>query len=275
MRYVWNETDHDHGAELREMLAEAQSLDVICPYLREHQVEEIIGSADLASIRVITLWSPQAFLSGATELQASKLLLRLGAQIRGVRAGLHAKVFIVKGTTALVTSANLTTGGMASNLECGISIERQDISELSDRFALEWSRSAPITEEMIDSMLEELDRRRQEAGVGGLAPSSGRARGRYREAVTRSSGRVDKALRRDCCGATPDHLEYITRLLRGQGGYQSFLSHLQVNLSGNQLRLTRADCEKVVRYATQYGEGGFQGRLRAIVDLARAFLGGQ
>ena len=74
---------------------------------------------------------------------------------------------------------------------------------------------------------------------------------------------------------TRDQVDYINRPLRGQGGYQSFLSHLQDNLSGNLLRLTRADCEKIVRYATQYGEGGFQGRLRSIVDLARLFMGGR
>ena len=42
-------------------------------------------------------------------------------------------------------------------------------------------------------------------------------------------------------------------------------------MNGTRLRLTPDDCEKVVRYATQYGQGGFQERLRSIVELAEQF----
>ncbi len=64
---------------------------------------------------------------------------------------------------------------------------------------------------------------------------------------------------------------YLSRPLRGQGGYQSLLARLQSNMNGTRLRLTRDDCERVVRYATQYGQGGFQERLRSIVQLAEQF----
>ena len=70
---------------------------------------------------------------------------------------------------------------------------------------------------------------------------------------------------------TPDQVEYLSRPLRGQGGYQSLLARLQSNMNGTRLRLTRDDCERVVRYATQYGQGGFQERLRSIVQLAEQF----
>ena len=43
-------------------------------------------------------------------------------------------------------------------------------------------------------------------------------------------------------------------------------------MNGNLLMLTRADCERVVRYATRYGQGGFQTRLESIVQLARQFI---
>ncbi len=70
---------------------------------------------------------------------------------------------------------------------------------------------------------------------------------------------------------TPDQLEYLQRPLRGQGGFQSLLARLQHNLNGNVLTLTRADCEQVVRYATEYGEGGFQTRLRTVIQEAQRF----
>ena len=73
---------------------------------------------------------------------------------------------------------------------------------------------------------------------------------------------------------TPDQVEYLSRPLRGQGGYQSLLARLQSNMNGTRLRLTLDDCEKVVRYASQYGQGGFQERLRSIVQLAERALDG-
>ncbi len=70
---------------------------------------------------------------------------------------------------------------------------------------------------------------------------------------------------------TPDQVDFLNRRLRGQGGYQSLLARLQSNINRNFLRLTQDDCEKVVRYATQYGQGGFQERLKSIVQLAEQF----
>ena len=71
---------------------------------------------------------------------------------------------------------------------------------------------------------------------------------------------------------TPAQVDFLQRPLRGQGGYQSLLARLQGNLDGNILRLTRTDCERVVRYATQYGEGGFQTRLQSIIQQAELFI---
>ena len=70
----------------------------------------------------------------------------------------------------------------------------------------------------------------------------------------------------------PDQIEFLQRPLRGQGGYQTLLARLQANMDGDRLRLTRTDCERVVRYGTRYGQGGFQTRLQSIVRLAQQFI---
>lgn len=71
---------------------------------------------------------------------------------------------------------------------------------------------------------------------------------------------------------TSDQMEFLERPVRGEGGYQSLLRRLKSNLQGNQLTLSRSDCEKAVRYSEDYGQGGFQDRLRSIVDEAEAYL---
>ena len=82
--------------------------------------------------------------------------------------------------------------------------------------------------------------------------------------VSRSQGAIVVQL-------TPDQVDFLNRPLQGQGGYQSLLARLQRNMNGNLLRLTQDDCEKVVRYATQYGQGGFQERLTSIIQIAAQF----
>jgi hypothetical protein len=53
----------------------------------------------------------------------------------------------------------------------------------------------------------------------------------------------------------------------GKGGFQAFLRKLQKQLTdgGNTLVLTREDVERLTRYDHNYGEGGFQGRLDAVI----------
>lgn len=57
--------------------------------------------------------------------------------------------------------------------------------------------------------------------------------------------------------ATADRLR---KPVRGQGGFQSLLRRLQGQLHGRLLTVTAADYEKLVRYSTAYGGGGWQGR---------------
>ena len=68
---------------------------------------------------------------------------------------------------------------------------------------------------------------------------------------------------------TEEQVEFLRRPVRGQGGYQSLLARLQSQLRGNCLTLTPTDCEKVVRYSRDYGQGGFQSRLQPIVPIVQ------
>jgi hypothetical protein len=69
-----------------------------------------------------------------------------------------------------------------------------------------------------------------------------------------------------------DQVEFLSRPIHGQGGYQSLLRGLQDNTSEGFLRLSHFDCERIVRCATEYGEGGFQGRLRSVIEPAGLFI---
>ena len=83
---------------------------------------------------------------------------------------------------------------------------------------------------------------------------------------------MDSFRKRLVVDLTDTQLEYLTRPIRGQGGYQLFLEHLQDQIDENRLVLTREDCRKLVRYATEYGPGGFQARLLTVIQAAQEFL---
>lgn len=52
------------------------------------------------------------------------------------------------------------------------------------------------------------------------------------------------------------------------GGYQSFLVQLQqkLNRTANSLDLDKSDLERIPRYAFEYGQGGWEERLKAIFE---------
>ena len=55
---------------------------------------------------------------------------------------------------------------------------------------------------------------------------------------------------------------------RGQGGFQNLMLNLQdrLNKSTSELPLTEADIEQIGRYAFEYGNGGWESRLKAIFE---------
>jgi hypothetical protein len=73
------------------------------------------------------------FAVGASDLEALYTLAGMGTNVLSAPR-LHAKVYIVDSSHALVTSANATSAGLRSNRECGLSVEDpRIIRQLSDQ----------------------------------------------------------------------------------------------------------------------------------------------
>lgn len=64
-----------------------------------------------------------------------------------------------------------------------------------------------------------------------------------------------------------EELAELRKPVSGQGGFQSFLRALRRrSAAGGMLRLSPTDLERVKRYAFDYGNGGWEGRLRAMFE---------
>lgn len=57
----------------------------------------------------------------------------------------------------------------------------------------------------------------------------------------------------------------IQRPVCGQGGFQSLIRKLQRNLDGDSLEVDTKDVERINRYATCYGKGGFEEQLFLLI----------
>lgn len=66
---------------------------------------------------------------------------------------------------------------------------------------------------------------------------------------------------------TPDIRQFFTEAqINGQGGFQSLCRGIAARLKTSKvLKLTPEELLRIARYATDYGEGGYQQRLRKIV----------
>ena len=73
-----------------------------------------------------------------------------------------------------------------------------------------------------------------------------------------------------------EHLELLRRR-PGAGGFGSLMRRLQATIDTRTMtvQVPDDDVERLVRYATEYGGGGWEDRLGPFVPQARAWLGEQ
>jgi hypothetical protein len=69
---------------------------------------------------------------------------------------------------------------------------------------------------------------------------------------------------------TPEEAAPIRKEAAGIGGMQSLLRELQVSLQpDNSITLTPYQVQRILKYTSSYGQGGFQGRLRGLANALR------
>jgi hypothetical protein len=101
----------------RALQEENSRVRIICPFIKEQAALRILEHGRPQNLQVITRFDLDAFVEGASDVEALQILQSRGAQIRGIR-NLHAKVYLI-GSNAIVTSANLTMQALRRNHEFG------------------------------------------------------------------------------------------------------------------------------------------------------------
>jgi len=106
---------------LAQVVREAQdTLFIAVPYIKDYGVNVILDNTQANNLQVLTNLDLPNVTSAGFDLGALlKLWTRFNVRVSSL-GKLHAKVYIADNRIALVTSANLTRGGLQENYEYGI-----------------------------------------------------------------------------------------------------------------------------------------------------------
>jgi hypothetical protein len=108
------------------LVADHSTVRIVCPFIKRRTAERLLRQGKPGALQVITRFNLDDFGAGVSDLSALRLLLDSGAQIRGMR-NLHAKLYLLGATRAIVTSANLTEAAMLRNHELGFVAETPEV----------------------------------------------------------------------------------------------------------------------------------------------------
>lgn len=99
-----------------------------CPYVNDAINELNKNISSDVTRTLITKTDLRDFAMGSSNLSSLCALARDGVAVHSL-AGLHAKIYVFDSSSALVTSANATYGGMYRNQECGLATNDSRVVE--------------------------------------------------------------------------------------------------------------------------------------------------
>jgi len=105
--------------KLLDELTRTKILRVVSPFVKEQVIRQIQGQFDFNNFELITRFNLRDFASNVSSLDGLKFSVENGATVFGIRE-LHSKIYLFDNRAAIITSANLTSGGLVNNYECGI-----------------------------------------------------------------------------------------------------------------------------------------------------------
>lgn len=137
-------SQRQHRQWLRKLLDTTTGrVRIASAYVTDHDL--LFGVKD-RTVQLLTSIVKMDIVSGATKVQCLRSLVKSGVQCSCLSGGprLHAKVYIFGDQSAVVTSANLTTNALDSNIEAGVQVTGNAVQELITWFDAFWKKANPL-----------------------------------------------------------------------------------------------------------------------------------
>lgn len=141
---------------------------IVSPFISDTMVKHLLDNRHDQDIMFITRYNLNDFRSGVSSIKALEKLLQENIKIKGIK-GLHSKAYIFDTKSAIITSANFTSGGFFNNYEFGIITH--DIDEVKESIAYFSSLWEVDNEILTQSKIDEF---KKELGVLVKAPAMGK-----------------------------------------------------------------------------------------------------
>jgi hypothetical protein len=145
---------------------------VASAFLRIGAVSEMLarlleGRTTPCRLRVLTRGSFSDILAGASDIDSLALLTKAHHSYLSIDCRrdprLHAKIYVVNGCNAIITSANLTPPGLLTNIEFGLFIDSPEIvKNILDYFEPIWEMAERFDENILDDLSLEAEEERSE-----------------------------------------------------------------------------------------------------------------
>jgi len=225
----------DWKEDLASLINCAQRSLLLCsPFVGRRGIELVADTLSprmrsAGEIEFLTNLSPTNICQGSTDPDA---LLSLVEAFEPTRLwhlpGLHAKVFLADGERAIVTSGNLTEGGLVRNYECGVRIQdRKVVRRIDEEMRSYAALGAPVSREQLSRYCRLLPRLR--ASFEKLAKSfRAEVRRRFEDSLEEAT---DDLIRMRLAGG-PIHTVFtrtIEYLLRTHGRMNTKYLHLHIS----------------------------------------------
>jgi phosphatidylserine/phosphatidylglycerophosphate/cardiolipin synthase-like enzyme len=146
----WRDKFFDEVKRARE------SIQVCSPFVKQKPIEEIYKTkSDSTSFELITKFNIHNFYKNSSDLEAMKFVLDSQDSLFNYQ-NLHAKIYLFDQKSAIVTSANLTSGGLVNNYEYGVKIDSSStMKEVVGDF--DKMKSSDLSGEINTSILDDIN----------------------------------------------------------------------------------------------------------------------
>jgi hypothetical protein len=135
-------------AEFNALVGVAENtVRLVTPYYSSNAVAEFLRCAEGRRKFILLALDEQGVKGNFQSTSAIRAILKdPDAEVRFIR-NLHAKFVIADEHAAIVTSANLTGGGLEKNIEVGVRFaDPNGVGKLVDHFNALWAKAAPINQ---------------------------------------------------------------------------------------------------------------------------------
>lgn len=105
------------------------SIKIASPFVKENIVAELLShKKKKTGISLITSFRLMYFFSKASDLNALRLIIASGGHVKNFQR-LHSKIYIFDDQEVVISSGNLTSGGIINNYEYGILTNDQNATQ--------------------------------------------------------------------------------------------------------------------------------------------------